>query len=515
MTILLLILMAASITLFITKARHPSAYWMGLMLLGWFLSMSGLVLFIAKFGGFYYKVNVVLFFNDYIRNLLLHSSITIEGISRMITIGRSLFIFSLIGLSLALFYYRPFRQMWKTYLLNALLPLLNIIFYDPLVYRWLLSVIDRNSSYAVSWITRGWLVVSAVVAVSMMVWRYRRITIPWFKHQIKYVLLGVFALVLFYFYLGFMGPMQVSDVRTYYVLYSDFSNFNPPLTIPEWYIGIGFTGMLSIVSIVFIWKYTEVENRLGMLDMHLERKLKTADMGTKVFTHAIKNQLLMVQLLLGRTQSTLESSRRNEAPLSPDEMAVHIDKMSSIVNETLHRLDQLYKSFKTTYLQMKPVPLHELVEKTIENIQIPDHVSLVHSPISPELMLLVDETHMAEALSNTIINAFEAIHKQQEGVVKLSAYSENQWVIVKIEDNGIGMTPEQLSLIFDPFYTNKNTNKNWGVGLSYVKQIVGGHFGHIHVESTPGAGTVFQLFLPVYHYERSKPDTAQKKDEIA
>ena len=102
MTILLILLMIAAITLFIAKARNPSAYWMGLVLVGWFLSMSGLILFIAKFGGFYYRVNSVLFFNDTIRNMLLIAPIKIEGISRMLTVGRSLFIFSFIRMSIYL-----------------------------------------------------------------------------------------------------------------------------------------------------------------------------------------------------------------------------------------------------------------------------------------------------------------------------------------------------------------------------------------------------------------------------
>ncbi|KIL40375.1 hypothetical protein SD70_14185 [Gordoniibacillus kamchatkensis] len=278
MTILLLMLMAASISLFITKAKHPSAYWTGLVLFGWFLSMSGLILFIAKYGGFYYRINTVLFFTDSIRNLLLYSPISIDTISRLITVGRSLFIYSLLGLSITLFYYRPFRQIWRLYLLNTILPLANMIFYDPIVYRWALGLIEPEWTYAIGWITRGWLIVSGLVSIGLMLWRYRRITVPWLKKQVKYILLGVFALVLFYFYLGFLGPLQVTDIRTYYVLYSDFTNYNPPLTVTEWYISIFFTGLLSLISIVFIWRYTAVEKKLGKPDLHLERKLNTANM---------------------------------------------------------------------------------------------------------------------------------------------------------------------------------------------------------------------------------------------
>jgi signal transduction histidine kinase len=500
MTILLLMLMAASISLFIMKAKHPSAYWTGLVLFGWFLSMSGLVLFIAKYGGFYFRINTVLFFSDSIRNLLLYAPISIDTISRLITVGRSLFIYSLIGLSITLFYYRPFRQIWKWYLLNTILPLANIIFYDPIVYRWSLGIIDPEWTYAIGWMTRGWLIVSGLVSIVLMFWRYRRITVPWLKKQVKYILLGVLALTLFYFYLGFLGPLQVTDIRTYYVLYSDFTNYNPPLTVTEWYISIIFTGLLSLISIVFIWRYTEVEKKLGKPDLQLERKLNTANMGTKVFTHAIKNQLLMLQLLVNKTRGLAANPG---VPASSAEIAEHMEKMSVIVGETLQRLDQLYNSFKTTYLQLKPLQAHVMLKKTLEKLQIPEHINFisVKSPENP--MILADEVHLIEALANIIINAFEAIGKEREGQVTVRMYTEANWLIVTIEDNGSGIKAEHLDVIFDPFYTNKNTNKNWGVGLSYVKQIVHGHFGHIHVKSTPGIGSIFQVLIPIYlHMER-------------
>jgi signal transduction histidine kinase len=495
MTLLLLVLMAASIVLFIAKARHPSAYWMGLVLLGWFLSMSGLVLLIAKYGGFYYRINRVLFFSETVRNLLLQAPVSIDSVSRLITFGRSLFIYSLTGLSVALFDHRPFRRLWKLYLLNAALPLAHTLFYDPIVYMRSLREIGLEGAYAVGWLTRCWLVVSALVCLALMFWRYRRLTIPWFRKQVQYILLGVFALVLFYFYLGFLGPLQATDVRTYYVLYSDFSNYNPPLSVTEWYAAIIVTGLLSLVSIVFIWRYTEVEANLGKPDLQLARKLKTADMGTKVFTHAIKNQLLMMQLLVGKTRS-LAAEPGTTGP--PEAIESNLEKLSVIVSDTLLRLDQLYNSFKTNYLQLKPLSASEWLHGALAKLQVPEHIRLTvdEPPTSPTI--LADEPHLADALANLIVNAFEAIDKDKEGRVAVRMHTEAKWLVVAVADNGSGIAADRLSLIFDPFYTSKNTNKNWGVGLSYVKQIVHGHFGHLDVESEPEAGSVFRVYLPIY-----------------
>ncbi|WP_167859730.1 ATP-binding protein [Paenibacillus cymbidii] len=497
MTVLLIFVMAAAITLFIMKARNPSAYWMALVLLGWFLSMAGLVLFLAKYGGFYYKVNQVLFFTDDIRNWLLHSPLSIGGVSRMISIGRSLFIFSLLGLSISLYYYKPFREGWKWYVLSAIFPLGNVFFYEPVVYKRALGMLDREFTYTIGWLTRGWLIASAAVAIALLLMRYKRTTVHWIKKQLQSILLGVFSLVLFYFYLGFMGPLQVFDVRTYYVLYSDFSNFNPPLKLFEWYLSIGLTGISSLTGIIAIWKYTKIEKQLGNADLQLDRKLKTANMGAKVFTHAIKNQLLMIQLLIRQVQepkdSSSEEGRRKE----------QLDKVSEIVNQTLYRLDQLYNSFKTSQLQLRTVSIQHVIGKSLNRLGIiPGHVTLQCTLPEEEITILADEAHLTEALYNLIVNALEAMPEDRPGELRIVSHVERNWLIVNVADNGSGIPHDQLEAIFDPFFTSKNTTRNWGVGLSYARQVVQGHFGRIQAESKLGVGSEFHMLLPVYYVEK-------------
>lgn len=498
MTLLLLLLMGAALILFVAKARSPSAYWMACVLFGWFLSMSGLVLFLAKYGGFYFKVNRVLFFNEAIRNVLLHSPLSIGDISRMITIGRSVFIFALLGLAITLYLNKPFKKLWKHYALNSFLPILNIVFYDPVVYKWILNTVERQYTFVIGWITRGWIVLSALVAFVLILRRYRSITIPWIKKQISFILLGLLALNGFYFYLGFMGPLQVTDIRTYYVLYSDFSNFNPPLTLFEWYFSILFTGVVSIVSLLAIWRYTRVENNMGKLDLRLERKIKTADMGTKIFTHALKNQLLTLQVLNKKMEKTAQLQEEQSSAVDL-QLLQQIDQSGAIIQHTLDRLDRLYKSFKTNYLQLRPVSVSALMEELAGSLKgIPDSVRIEFETLQGNPNILADAGHLTEALHNVVVNAVEAIDSDHGGRVRIEAYSEDKWLVIWIIDNGNGIAPEKLGEIFDPFYTSKNTNRNWGLGLSYTKQIVSGHFGHIDVTSVPGAGTTFHLFLPIY-----------------
>ena len=65
-----------------------------------------------------------------------------------------------------------------------------------------------------------------------------------------------------------------------------------------------------------------------------------------------------------------------------------------------------------------------------------------------------------------------------------------------VRDNGVGIPPELVSKIYDPFYTSKDVGKGMGLGLSITHQIIERHRGHIEVESQPGKFTQFTLFFP-------------------
>jgi two-component system, NtrC family, sensor kinase len=71
-------------------------------------------------------------------------------------------------------------------------------------------------------------------------------------------------------------------------------------------------------------------------------------------------------------------------------------------------------------------------------------------------------------------------------------------VVLEVEDTGMGIPRADQSKIFEPFYTTKPPGRGTGLGLSICYGIVEDHHGRIEVDSTPGRGTVFRVFLPVH-----------------
>lgn len=101
-----------------------------------------------------------------------------------------------------------------------------------------------------------------------------------------------------------------------------------------------------------------------------------------------------------------------------------------------------------------------------------------------------------QVIMNLLVNAAHAIGKER-GRITIRTGREGEMVWIEIEDTGCGIAKENLSRIFDPFYTTKAAGKGTGLGLSLSYGIIQKHGGHIAVQSEVGKGTVFRITLPV------------------
>ena len=114
-------------------------------------------------------------------------------------------------------------------------------------------------------------------------------------------------------------------------------------------------------------------------------------------------------------------------------------------------------------------------------------------------LVLADAGHLGEAVCNLLCNGYEAALQagREEPCVRRRCTAERMWTVLEIRDNGPGIPPERQGKIYDPFFTSKNTNYNWGMGLYYVRKIVRSHLGRLRLE-TGENGTSFFIMLPLY-----------------
>jgi two-component system sensor histidine kinase HydH len=124
-----------------------------------------------------------------------------------------------------------------------------------------------------------------------------------------------------------------------------------------------------------------------------------------------------------------------------------------------------------------------------------------------------DPEKFQQVFLNLFLNAVDAIGRGGTLHVRLEG-DPKEGVQVRVVDDGTGMSPETLAEIFAPFYTTKEAGHGSGLGLMVVKGIIEEHGGRIEVESAPGDGTEFAIWLPAYLAVAQDEASAQAEPRV-
>ncbi len=180
------------------------------------------------------------------------------------------------------------------------------------------------------------------------------------------------------------------------------------------------------------------------------------------------------------------------------------DENSRLKNQ-VERVLQLAKLDKGELnLKMTSINLHELIQNVSQSSQLRlDQKSgkLELDLQATNYQISGDQVHMKNIISNLIDNAIK--YTSDAPNIKLSTHNQGSSICIKVEDNGIGIKKDHLSLIFDQFYRvptgNIHNVKGFGLGLYYVKELIEKHGGTIKAESIFGKGSSFTIQLPNTH----------------
>jgi signal transduction histidine kinase len=218
-------------------------------------------------------------------------------------------------------------------------------------------------------------------------------------------------------------------------------------------------------------------------------------MGVSVFAHGMKNQVLSAQVLHKRMKKEL-------AKESPDLMLIrqYESELSDLNSSMKTRLEEFYSTVRNNALTLVPVPVRDVVELSAKRFREKYPEGKLEIELLTDRKVLVDVSAISEAVYNLLINGYEAALAagRADPKVQLSVRAERIWTVFAVTDHGKGISKEQRLRIFEPFYTSKSKNTNWGMGLFYVRRIVRKHFGHLKLESIEGRGSTFLLMLPRY-----------------
>jgi PAS domain S-box-containing protein len=188
---------------------------------------------------------------------------------------------------------------------------------------------------------------------------------------------------------------------------------------------------------------------------------------------------------------------------------VHLQRMEAAVDKGSALVARLMQYKRQQDTQLRPVHINKVVNATLELARpLLKGKVRVKTELGPCLPVVqADPSQLDQVLLNLILNALDAMPEGGELVLSTSLVShdviqeaknekKNRFVLITVADTGTGI-PEHIRVrIFDPFFTTK-PGKGAGLGLSSAQLIIRRHNGHIKVQSAPGAGTIFSIYLPV------------------
>jgi len=203
----------------------------------------------------------------------------------------------------------------------------------------------------------------------------------------------------------------------------------------------------------------------------------------------------------GRMISGKRNSSHFTLPASPDtaEISGKLGQYLDVAKGEINRLDyiitQFLQAIRPVPPQLRPDSLNNVVEKTLDLLrpELDNRGLTVTTRLARRLAAApIDPGQLQQVLVNLVKNAMQAMTKG--GTLTLQTGENDDGVWVSVSDTGGGIPQEQISRIFEPFYTTKK--KGSGLGLMIVQRIVRAHNGRIELESHLGRGTTFRIWLP-------------------
>jgi signal transduction histidine kinase len=207
--------------------------------------------------------------------------------------------------------------------------------------------------------------------------------------------------------------------------------------------------------------------------------------------HEIGNPLNSLHIhlqLMERSVQKLNAGSKAELQNSIDVARSEVNRLDSIVTQFL-------RAIRPAYPQLRPENLNAIIEETVRFFtpEIHDREITVEQQLRSDLPLLqLDRDQMKQAFYNVIKNSLEAI--QRRGILRIETDVDDTHVVVRFVDTGGGMSPDNLSRVFEPYFTTKPSGT--GLGLLIVRRIVREHGGELSIESRQGKGVTLTIRLP-------------------
>ncbi|WP_455221186.1 PAS domain-containing hybrid sensor histidine kinase/response regulator [Kaarinaea lacus] len=207
------------------------------------------------------------------------------------------------------------------------------------------------------------------------------------------------------------------------------------------------------------------------------------------------------------------AKRLTERPDALDKIKDYLDEVILAGERGKQLVQQLIAFTRGGKPQLTIFNPMQRIEETVQMMRstIPSSMDLVVQPLDNDIYIKTDLVQLQQVLVNMIINARDAIESEKGRITittknavgvntvcdSCSQPISGNYIEISVSDTGHGIRTDEISRIFEPFYSTKQNGKGSGLGLSVAHGIMHSCGGHIAIKSTPNVGTTFQLYFPI------------------
>lgn len=216
-------------------------------------------------------------------------------------------------------------------------------------------------------------------------------------------------------------------------------------------------------------------------------KLAAAGRLVRTLAHEVRNPLNNITLSVEQMQQEIK-----------DETALtYLDIILRNSRRISDLISELLSTSRPTEIVQQEYPLQSILDEVISSAI--DRLTLKRIKLKLQypdnaLRIVADKEKLKIALLNIIINAIEAM-EEQVGILSVNLFDRDQYAVLKITDNGCGISEENISRLFEPYFTQKRNGV--GLGLAFTLNIIQAHKANVEVSSKEGEGTTFTITFPL------------------
>lgn len=474
------------------KAKTASFGLLTCMVGSWFFGLVCFILYLSGHNYYYNVVSNIFGFNRSVWNwfAMLPNNKDIAIFGFILSVCAFLYCFACYCISFAF----SFKRSPRLWLFLSIMPLLEFIFYNPVTWHLFEKICSsetvRNFFVVIEHFgTPFFRVINIIYIVgSLMILLYSywaRPNIQFFKKNTLYNFFTMLLIAGMYLILFYWMPLLLikPTLIRYYFAYRI-----PSIIHNAYFINIFsiFSPLCFLLIGFFAYRHHAAVVRDFNIKVNMDKTIDTAALGMRIFTHSMKNQLLAIHS---------ETEYLTELLTQHTEAQYSLTLIRQACQNAFDSINAGNEVLRTRQLHLNRISILLPLQDALLRIRGSAPEALIQTNFPSEVIFaFLDRELVTEVFLNILNNALEASSKPADLLISVRAH--NDWACITFEDHGCGMDEDELSRIFDPFYSTKSSVRNWGIGLTYCHRIITAHDGFISVKSRKGEGTCFELSFP-------------------